>query len=102
LPEEDDYLVYNYNRFQACRFGMDGMMVNPKTREQISIREDVLATLARAPAPCMLALESLAGLDEIERTAAHDGNHATWLRQRFAEHGSVQGVVRSAADLLRT
>ncbi len=23
-PVEDDYLVYNYNRFQACRFGLDG------------------------------------------------------------------------------
>ena len=101
LPEEDDYLVYTYNRFQACRFGLDGTMVNPKTREQISIREDILATL-RVLQPHALALESLAGLDEIERTASHDGNHANWLRQRFAEHGSVQGVVRSAADLLRT
>lgn len=100
LPEEDDYLVYTYNRFQACRFGLDGMMVNPKTREQISIREDILATL-RVLQPHALALDSLAALDEIERTAGHDGNHATWLRQRFAEHGSVQGVVRSAADLLR-
>jgi carboxylate-amine ligase len=24
--DEDDYLVYTYNRFQACRFGLDGMM----------------------------------------------------------------------------
>jgi carboxylate-amine ligase len=99
-PEEDDYLVYTYNRFQACRFGLDGMMVNPKTREQISIREDILATV-RTLQPHAQALHSLAALDEIERTAAREGNHATWLRQRFAEHGSVQGVVRSAADLLR-
>jgi carboxylate-amine ligase len=100
MPAEDDYLVYTYNRFQACRFGLDGMMVNPKTREQISIREDILSTL-RVLQPHALALNSLAALDEIERTAGHEGNHATWLRQRFAEHGSVQGVVRSAADLLR-
>jgi len=100
MPAEDDYLVYTYNRFQACRFGLDGMMVNPKTREQISIREDILATL-RVLQPHAQALNSLAALDEIERTAGQEGNHATWLRQRFAEHGSVQGVVRSAADLLR-
>ena len=30
-PAEDDYLVYNYNRFQACRFGLDGVVVHPKT-----------------------------------------------------------------------
>src|SRR5574343_1453589 len=65
LPEEDDYLVYTYNRFQACRFGLDGMMVNPKTREQISIREDVLATL-RKLAPHAQSLGSMAAIDEID------------------------------------
>lgn len=99
-PEEDDYLVYNYNRFQACRFGMDGMMVNPKTREQISIREDVLATL-RVLQPHMLALDSLPAIDELEKVTGPEGNHATWLRRCFAEFGSVQGVVRSAVDALR-
>lgn len=39
---EDDYLVYNYNRFQACRFGMDGTIVDPKTYKQISIRESII------------------------------------------------------------
>ena len=99
-PEEDDYLVYNYNRFQACRFGMDGMMVNPKTREQISIREDVLTTL-RVLQPHMLALDSLPAIDELEKVTGPEGNHATWLRRCFAEFGSVQGVVRSAVDALR-
>jgi carboxylate-amine ligase len=100
MPEEDDYLVYNYNRFQACRFGMDGMMVNPKTREQISIREDVLTTL-RVLQPHMVALESLPAGDDIERVASTGGNDASWLRARFTEFGSVQGVVRSAVDALR-
>ena len=99
-PEEDDYLVYNYNRFQACRFGMDGMMVNPKTREQISIREDVLATL-RKIAPHADALQSQAAMDEIERTAARDGNHASYLRKQFAQSGTVQGVVRASVDAMR-
>ena len=100
MPQEEDYLVYNYNRFQACRFGMDGMMVNPKTREQISIREDVLATL-RVLQPHMLALDSLHGSDALEKVTGPEGNHATWLRRCFAEFGSVQGVVRSAVDALR-
>ncbi len=99
-PAEDDYLVYTYNRFQACRFGLDGMMVNPKTREQISIREDVLATL-RKIAPHAQALNSSAALDEIERTAARDGNHASYLRKRHAETGSVQSVVRAGVEAFR-
>lgn len=99
-PEEDDYLVYTYNRFQACRFGLDGTMVNPKTREQISIREDVLATL-RHIAPHFTALGSEAARDEIERTAAREGNHASYLRRQFAESGTVEGVVRASVDALR-
>jgi carboxylate-amine ligase len=100
-PEEDDYLVYTYNRFQACRFGLDGMMVNPKTREQISIREDILATL-RHLGPHAAALNSQAALDEIERTAARDGNHASYLRKQFAQGGSVEGVVRASVEALRS
>ncbi|MBI1834984.1 MAG: glutamate--cysteine ligase, partial [Burkholderiales bacterium] len=47
LPAEDDYLVYNYNRFQACRFGLDGTLVHPKTYESMSLREDILTTLRK-------------------------------------------------------
>jgi carboxylate-amine ligase len=99
-PEEDDYLVYTYNRFQACRFGLEGHMVNPKTRERISIREDILATL-RLLQPHAVALHALPALDEIERAAGRDGNHASFLRRRYAESGSVQGVVRASVDALR-
>ncbi|WP_412755677.1 glutamate-cysteine ligase family protein, partial [Legionella longbeachae] len=45
IPEEDDYLVYNYNRFQACRFGLEGTIIHPKTYEPILLREDILTTL---------------------------------------------------------
>ena len=76
-------------------------MVNPKTREQISIREDVLATL-RKLGPHAQALNSMAALDEIERTAARTGNHATFLRNRFKESGSVQAVVRASVEALRS
>ena len=67
------------------------MMVNPKTRESISIREDVLATL-RVITPHAQALNSLAALDEIERTAARVGNHASFLRARYQDSGSVEAV----------
>src|SRR5689334_2439732 len=40
-PLEDDYLVYSYNRFQAARFGLDGVITHPKTYEQIPLREDI-------------------------------------------------------------
>lgn len=99
-PAEDDYLVYTFNRFQACRFGLDGMMVDPRTRESRTIREDILATL-RHVEPHSAALESLTALEEIERCAAGSGNHATYLRKGFAQTRNVQSMVQEAARALR-
>ncbi len=100
-PTEDDYLVYTFNRFQACRFGLDGTMVDPQTRESRTIREDILATL-RKVAPHFVALESVTALEEIERCAARDGNHATHLRKVFAETRNPQSMVQESARALRS
>jgi carboxylate-amine ligase len=100
LPTEDDYLVYTFNRFQACRFGLDGTMVDPRTRESRSIREDILATL-RVVEPHGSVLHSLPALAEIERCAARAGNHATHLRQVFAETRNVQSMVQESTRALR-
>ena len=100
MPTEDDYLVYTFNRFQACRFGLDGTMVDPQTRESRTIREDILATL-RKVAPHFVALESLPALEEIERCAARDGNHATHLRKVFGETHNPQSMVQESARALR-
>jgi glutamate---cysteine ligase / carboxylate-amine ligase len=100
MPTEDDYLVYTFNRFQACRFGLDGTMVDPQTRESRTIREDILATL-RKVAPHFVALEGVLALDEIERCAARDGNHATHLRKVFGETRNAQSMVQESARALR-
>ena len=101
LPTEDDYLVYTFNRFQACRFGLDGTMVDPRTRESRTIREDVLATL-RHVEPHGAVLRSLPALEEIERCAARDGNHATHLRKVFDETRNAQSMVQESARALRS
>ena len=101
LPTEDDYLVYTFNRFQACRFGLDGTMVDPRTRESRTIREEILATL-RHVEPHGAVLQSLAALEEIERCAARDGNHATHLRKVFDETRNVQSMVQESTRALRT
>jgi len=99
-PEEDDYLVYTFNRFQACRFGLDGTMVDPRTRESRTIREDILATL-RAVEAHGAVLQSLPALEEIERCAARDGNHASHLRKVFDETRNAQSMVQESTRALR-
>jgi glutamate---cysteine ligase / carboxylate-amine ligase len=99
MPTEDEYLVYTFNRFQACRFGLDGTMVDPQTLESRSIREGILATL-RKVAPHFVALESVVALEEIERCAARDGNHATQLRKVFCETRNAQSMVQEGVRVL--
>jgi carboxylate-amine ligase len=99
-PREDDYLVYNYNRFQACRFGLDGFLVNPRTGANLSIREDVLATLRRLT-PAFEALDAQAAAEELAAIAGAQGNDATLLRRTHEAEGSVQAVVDRAVRLFR-
>jgi carboxylate-amine ligase len=98
-PVEDDYLVYNYNRFQACRFGLEGAITHPKTYETVSLREDILATLAKM-APYAEALGSLEGLRHLEAAAAL-GSDALLLRQQYERQGSVEGMVHAAINWFR-
>ncbi len=98
-PAEDDYLVYNYNRFQACRFGLDGTLVHPKTHDSLSIREDILTSL-RQIEPYAEALGSLSALEYLYQ-AAHAGSDAHFLRQAFASSGSAEGMVDAAISSFR-
>jgi carboxylate-amine ligase len=98
-PADDDYLVYTYNRFQACRFGLDGIIVHPKTCEPLSLREDILTTLRKLE-PHAEALNGLDALQHLYQTT-HQGSDATYLRQQYMERGSVEGVVASAIQRLR-
>ncbi|MGX4642086.1 YbdK family carboxylate-amine ligase [Massilia sp. SYSU DXS3249] len=98
-PVEDDYLVYNYNRFQACRFGLDGTITHPKSYENVSIREDILATLRRME-PYAQQLGSVDGLQHLAAAAA-GGSDAALLRQQYEREGSVEGMVHAAINWFR-
>jgi carboxylate-amine ligase len=98
-PVEDDYLVYNYNRFQACRFGLEGAITHPKTYRTMSLREDILATLAKM-APYAEKLGSIEGLHHLAAAAVH-GNDALLLRQQYEQQGSVEGMVHAAINWFR-
>ncbi|MBP7550737.1 MAG: glutamate--cysteine ligase [Gemmatimonadaceae bacterium] len=98
-PAEDDYLVYSYNRFQACRFGLDGTIVVPQGLDVVSLREDVLTTLRQVEAHADIARATPA-LDLVYRMA-HEGSDASHLRAEHTRRGSMEGVVDSALDRFR-
>ncbi|HJV00455.1 MAG TPA: YbdK family carboxylate-amine ligase [Burkholderiaceae bacterium] len=98
-PCEDDYLVYNYNRFQACRFGLDGTLVHPRSYDNLLLRDDILATLA-AMAPHGAALGGMAALAHLEQVV-REGGDAQQLRAEFLARGSAEGMVEAAIARFR-
>jgi carboxylate-amine ligase len=100
VPQEDDYMVYTYNRFQACRFGLEAVYVEPATGRHLPLRDHVLATL-RQVAPHAEALGAGQALDILARDVEHGANDARWLRQRQARERLLAEVVRQAAQRFR-
>ena len=98
-PEEADYLVYNYNRFQACRFGLDGTVVHGKTYDTRTLREDVVDTLQRL-GDIADELQCTDALDHLRHVARH-GSDASYLRGEHRAHGSAEGMVEAALRRFR-
>ena len=93
VPQDDDYLVYTFNRFQACRFGFDGNFVDPSTREHRTLREDILRTLMRLE-PHAIELSADGALRELLADIGGRGNDAQWLRETHASEHHLPEVVR--------
>jgi carboxylate-amine ligase len=100
MPEEDDYMVYTYNRFQACRFGLEAVYVDPPTGEHLPLREHILHTLERV-APHARRLEALAAIELLRECAERSANDARWLRDTQRRERLLSETVRQAAVRFR-
>ncbi|HWI82926.1 YbdK family carboxylate-amine ligase [Ramlibacter sp.] len=101
LPVEDDYMVYTYNRFQACRFGLDAVYVEPATGQHLPLRDHILETLQRI-AGHAVRLGATGSMALLADDAARASNDARWLRERHARERLLAEVVRQAALRFRT
>jgi len=95
-PVAPQYLVYGYNRFQACRFGFEAMLADPRAHTHIRLREDLLATLYRVQR-IGDELGATSALRAIGDRADRGQNDARWLRERFSQSGHLADVVRLQA-----
>ena len=95
MPSEDDYLVYNYNRFQACRFGLDAVYVDPASGEHKALREHILATLEQVR-PHATATGAAQALDVLRESVEQSHNDARWLRETQERERFLGEVSRQA------
>jgi glutamate---cysteine ligase / carboxylate-amine ligase len=93
----DLYLTHGHNRFQACRHGFAGILIDAASGRSRAVGEDLRQLLRDlAPHAAMLgAHDAFAALD----ATIEQGNDASWLRQVFAETGTLTDVVRRQSAL---
>ena len=99
-PSEDDYLVYTYNRFQACRFGLQAIYVDPATGRHQPLHEHLLESFDRIAGFAHQCGASDA-LEHLHRQVRAGHNDARWLRQCRDREGLLAEVVRQASQRFR-
>jgi carboxylate-amine ligase len=97
-PSQDVYRVYSFNRFTACRYGMQAGFIDAYTRSRRLLKEDIAETLDTL-VPHALALGSGAALAEIGASLGSRQNDSGWLRDTFRQTKSLNDVVRLQSRL---
>ena len=100
MPQEDDYMVYTYNRFQACRFGLDALYVDPPTGRHMPLRDHIMQTL-RQVGDHARQLGAGEGVQLLSEDAELGTNDARWLRAKQARERLLAEVVRQGAQRFR-
>ncbi len=90
---DDLYLIYNTNRFQACRYGLGAELIDPFDGSRTRLYQDLVATFPRVAAHAEdLGCRPL--VQALLMGAQGSGNDAWRLRARFKETQSFADVVR--------
>ncbi|WP_276640122.1 YbdK family carboxylate-amine ligase [Siccibacter turicensis] len=95
--QERDYLLYKFNRFQACRFGLEGVLTDVHSGKQTPIKADLERLLDRIQ-PYADKLHAGSALEEIHRWLARGENEAQRMRHFIADGGSLTELVRRQCE----
>jgi glutamate---cysteine ligase / carboxylate-amine ligase len=94
------YRVYGYNRFQACRFGYEAMLVDPRSKQSFHLGT-ALDHLLEQLMPAAAQLGTVRALIYLQELVAARQNGASWMRAMHAQSGDLNDVMRMQAALFR-
>ncbi|RJG07002.1 glutamate--cysteine ligase [Noviherbaspirillum cavernae] len=101
----DFYLLYQYNRFEASRYGLDGQIAQQHMSRQSGSKQpiflSVLDRLQDLKRYAQNEAEVLA-LKRLRHIAYERLNDAAWLRNAYKQRGSLNDVVRLSSELWMT
>ncbi len=90
---EDFYTFYDFNRFRACRSGLDAELVRESPAEARTLREDILATMQNIENHA-IELEVDGHCRALMADMQERGNDASWARRLHDEGASLPELVR--------
>jgi carboxylate-amine ligase len=104
--DDDFYLLYQYNRFEASRYGLEGQIApfgceRPEGDTRQLLYFDVLERLQDLRRYAQSEEDQLA-LKRLRHMAYERVNDAAWLRQTFKHRGSLNDLMRLSASLWMT
>jgi len=95
---EDIYLLYNHNRFQATRYGFAGDFINPHTLIKTKIYDDLIETLELIM-PTAKLLGNAKWIKELEDNVIQKKNDTSLLRELYDQTGNFKEVVQQQCSL---
>jgi carboxylate-amine ligase len=98
----DFYLLYQYNRFEASRYGLDGMVAlhkdDPRNSSKLPIFVHLQTHLALLE-PYVQNDADRMTLRHLQRCSEERSGDAGWLRQTYAKRGSLNDMMRLSSAL---
>jgi len=96
-PSAAVYQVNAYNRFEACRYGYGGTVVDPYARRRKTLGEDILDAIAHAM-PHAVRLGAASALSDLAAEVRGSYSDANWQRPERGPAGALGEVGRNAAE----
>lgn len=98
ILSHDLYYTYNYNRFQASRFGFDGEMIDPVTLQKVRIDDDIFNTI-KIIEKYANELQGMGYISQLMEDLLHKQNDAVIIRQILKDVQSLPRLVQEQCKI---
>lgn len=96
--QENDYLLYTFNRFQACRFGMEGILTDVNTGDRHRLADDTLRLLDTVAASAE-KVGAASAINTLHQQVKKGHNEVRHMRDFVANGGSLSGLVKKHCEI---
>lgn len=98
IISRDVYYFYNYNRFIASRYGLEGRFVDPNELRYQTIADDILSTI-KIIKKYTHHLNNTQYISQLTKNVVNKKNDAGLLRELHKKHSSLAKVVREQCKI---